>query len=111
MNYKAWLVKAIIPSLCISMLAPSFAKAVEYGPNTISTYLNGKGSETVFAIGGKNILLHTGLQQKFYAHRGSMPVWIDSSGNLNQMAYALRDTLLSAYRHGLNPQDLSLIHI
>lgn len=105
MNYKTWLVKAIIPGLCISMLASSFAHAVEYGPTTISTYFAERGQETIFPFDGKNILLHTGLQQKFYKLRSDMPIWIDSSGNLNQMAFTLRTTLLSAYRHGLNPQD------
>lgn len=106
MNYKAWLVKAIIPSLCVSMLASSFAgAAVEYGSTTISSYLDARGAETIFPFAGKNVLLHTGLQSKFYGLRGNVPVWIDSSGHLNQMAYTLRTTLLSADRHGLNPQN------
>ncbi|MFM6927880.1 MAG: peptidoglycan-binding protein [Bdellovibrio sp.] len=105
MNYKAWLVKAAVCGLCMTMLVPSFANATEYGPNTISAFLNKEGRETVYKPKWANFVLHTALHRKFYGQRSNMPVWIDASGYPNQMATALRETLLSADRHGLHPQD------
>lgn len=105
MNYRAWLIKAVVCGLSMAMLVPSFASAVEYGPNTISAFLNKEGRETVFKPKWANFVLHTALHRKFYAQRSNMPVWIDSSGYPNQMATVLRNTLLSADRHGLHPKD------
>lgn len=105
MNYKAWLVKTVVGGLCAAMLVPSFAKAVEYGPATISAFLNEKGRENTFKPSWGNFVLNTAMQRKLYGQRANMPIWIDSTGLPNQMAVVLRDNLLRADRHGLNPQE------
>ena len=105
MNYKAWLIKAVMCGLSLTMLVPSFAKAADYGPNTISAFLNKEGRETVFKPKWANFVLHTALHRKLYSQRGYMPMWIDAAGYPNQMATVLRNTLLGAGRHGLHPKD------
>ncbi|KHD89383.1 MAG: hypothetical protein OM95_03155 [Bdellovibrio sp. ArHS] len=52
-----------------------------------------------------SFLLRTDRLDKLYSVRGYQAIWVDSSGRPNNMALALKELLLNADKHGLNPSD------
>ncbi|KYG62756.1 hypothetical protein AZI87_15865 [Bdellovibrio bacteriovorus] len=52
-----------------------------------------------------SFLLRTDRLDKLYSLRGYQSIWVDSTGTPNAMVNTLKNILLSADRHGLNPAD------
>lgn len=104
MMFKSWFGKSFILGMSLTLMAPSFSQA--YGEaSVIQGYIGRQTLVPLMKPSWGNFILHTDTLNKLYSLRGYQAIWVDSNGLPNSMAQSLKNTLLAADRHGLNPAD------
>lgn len=101
---KQYIKRTFIFGMSISLFVPSFSHA--YGEaSEIRNYVDRQDTVPLLKPSWANFILHLDKLNLLYSSRSYNAIWVNSQGVPNEMASALKETLLSADRHGLDKSE------
>lgn len=105
--FKRFVKRSLYTGLALMVSIPGASYALEGYENNwiVKTLHNPLFIAPVFKIKKANLVLHTDTLSKLYAERQYTVLWVDAVGRPNALSESLKNMLLRAGRHGLNPTD------